>query len=145
MYNWSGNFTQQPATTGEVRFNDPTIAQLLTQFSSSRLWEANFWSGTTPHVAGWRFYSNGTANFYIDGVNQGSTSVSLVQRNPGAFNVVFKAGNYQGTLYETFGYFAMPNGPNGAYLQYFPSGAAASPTEGAALGSAEHPLGITVR
>lgn len=131
MYTWSGNFSQQPGQTGEVRFNDPTIEQLLTQFTSSRLWEASYWSGTTPHVAGWRFYSNGTANFYIDGVSQGSTTYSLVQRNPGAFNVVFRAGGFEGTLWETFGWFGMWNGPGGSALQYWPvSGKAGSPAEG---------------
>jgi hypothetical protein len=123
MYTWSGQINQRLGVREEVRFDDPTIQQLLTQFNNSQYWEGNFWEGTIPRTAGFRFYSNGTWNLYVDGAQQSSGSYALVSRTPAAFKLVFTVGSYNGTLYETFGYFVMDNGPPGwESIQYFPVG-----------------------
>lgn len=131
LYTWSGQFTQQSGVTGEVRFADPTIQQLLAKFTSSGYWQGSYWAGTNLYFAGFRFFSNGNFDFYNNGTKTGSGRYSLVSRNPGAFTVDFTVGSYQGTLYETLGYFAMPNGQQPTpWIQYFYEGTAATPEGG---------------
>jgi hypothetical protein len=131
MYNWSGQCNQQPGVTGEVRFNDPTIQELLTRWRSSGYWEGSYWSGTNLYFAGFRFFSNGKWDLYDNGNKTGSGNYSVVSRNPGAFTVTFTVGGFQGTLYETFGYFAMPNGPQPTpWIEYYHEGTASAPEGG---------------
>jgi len=123
MYTSTGNFTQRSGITEIITFNDPTINQLLTRFQSSQKWEGNFWQNLAPHKAAFRFYSNGTWSFYVDGLHQSSGNYYLNSRDPSAFKVTFSIGSYNGELYETFGYFTMRNGPaDFPLIQYFPVG-----------------------
>ena len=141
MYTWAGQFNQQPGATGEVRFNDPTIQDLLSRFISSGYWEGSYWAGTSLYFAGFRFFSNGKWDLYDNGTKTGSGNYSVVSRNPSAFTVTFTVGSFQGTLYETFGYFAMPNGPQPTpWIQYFYEGTAGSP-EGSPI---DVPLVVTI-
>jgi titin len=112
MYLYGGNFTQTSGNVGSVPINDPTIAQLLTQFDAvSGYWQGMYWEGTTPHTAGFRFYPNGTWRLYIDGSQTQSGNFTLVSRFPDFFQVTFSVGGFQGTLNELYGTFNMPNGP----------------------------------
>jgi len=113
MYTFSGTFTQQSGVIGQVTFNNPTIAQLLTRFGSSGYWVGMYWLGTNLNSAAFRFYSNGTYVFYNNGVAQGTGTYSLVSY-PGSYMVTFSVnGGYQGILDEMHGYFHMDNGPSG--------------------------------
>ena len=143
MYNWSGQITQQLGVRHEVTFDDPTIQQLLTQFNNSQYWEGDFWDNGLPYKAGFRFYSNSTWNLYVDGVQQSNGSYSLVSRTPSAFKVEFTVGGYTGTLWETFGYFVMGNGPaDWTNIQYFPVG---PPTASTTAGQATPLLNASLK
>ncbi len=120
MYTLSGTVYQRSGQTEVINFNNPTINQLLTRFGSSGYWEGDFYENLVPHKAGFRFYSNGTWRLYVDGVAQSTGAYSIVSRTPSSFSVTFSVGGYNGTLYETLGYFTMRNGPSGFELiQYF--------------------------
>jgi hypothetical protein len=141
MYMWAGQFNQQPGMTGEVTFNDPTIEQLLTRWTNSGYWQGSYWAGTNLYFAGFRFFSNSKWDFYDNGTKTASGNYSVVSRNPGAFTVDFTIGSYRGTLYETFGYFAMPNGPQPTpWIEYYHEGAAGSP-EGSPI---DVPLNVSI-
>ena len=114
LYRYTATFTQLSGVTGSIPFNDPTITQLLTRFSSSGYWSGSFYTynPVVYHTAGFRFFSNGSWDLYVDGVKQSSGTYSLVSRSPAAFSVTFTVGGYQGTLWELFGYFSMYNGPS---------------------------------
>jgi len=130
MYTWNGPFTQVAGQVGSVTFSDPAIEDLLTRFSSSQLWNGDYWQNLQPHTAGFRFYSNGSYNFYDDGRSIASGTYSLVSRNPSAFTVTFQVNGFTGTLYETLGYFTMRNGPAGwELIQYLPVGALTTSAE----------------
>ncbi|MCK5620417.1 MAG: hypothetical protein KAJ17_13500, partial [Candidatus Krumholzibacteria bacterium] len=88
----------------------------------------SYWAGTNLYFAGFRFFSNSNFDFYNNGTKTASGRYSEVSRNPGAFTVTFTVGSFQGTVYETLGYFAMPNGQQPTpWIQYFYEGTAASP------------------
>ncbi len=111
MYNWTGSFLQPVGATQTITFNDPTINQLLTRFQSTGTWEGSFWQNLIPHTATFKFTSSGTWTLYVDGNYDSQGNYTLVRRQPETFSVVFSIGPYQGTLYETLGYFVMENGP----------------------------------
>jgi len=114
MYYFYGSFNQASGVTQYVTFNDPTINQLLTNFSSSATWTGEYWTynPVTYHYASFTFYSNGTYNFYVDGSFKTSGSYTLVQRLPATYRVIFTVGGgINGDLYETEGFFYMQNGP----------------------------------
>ncbi len=120
MYIWGPTtYTQPSGSTYTVTLQDWTITQLLTRLYASEYWQGDYWDGLVPHTAGFRFYSNGTFRFYVDGIQQGTGSYSLVYRTPASFSVTFTIGSYQGVLYELGGYFTMRNGPPGwELIQY---------------------------
>lgn len=111
MYGWTGSFTQQKGVVGTIDFYDPTIEQLLADFSTSAYWGGYYWQDVVYHDIGFCFYDNGTWNLYIDGTYDSSGTYSLVSRDPGTMSVKFTVGDYIGTLYELFGFFYMRNGP----------------------------------
>jgi hypothetical protein len=115
LYNFSGTFGQQSGVTGQVTFDNPTITQLLTGFSTSGYWAGEYWVGTNYNYAAFRFYSDGRYDFYDNGVKKGSGTYKLVSRNPKAFAVTFSISGsegYQGVLDERSGFFMMKNGPS---------------------------------
>ena len=67
MYTWGGTFDQVAGEEGVITFDDPTMQQLLTNFGESAYWGGMYWTGLTPHSAGYCFYSDGTYRFYSDG------------------------------------------------------------------------------
>ena len=112
MYIYSGSFYQQNGVAGQVQFNDPTIAQVLTRFGTSGYYVGEYWSGTTINSAAFRFYSNGTYTFYREGVVQGTGTYSLISY-PGNYLVTFQVMGHQnahGLMDERTGYFYMQNG-----------------------------------
>lgn len=123
MYILQGTVSQRSGQTEIINFNNPTVNQILTQFNSSGYWEGSFWQNLQPHVAGFRFYSNGTWRLYVDGVQQSTGTYTLVSRSPGTFSLTFSIGSYTGTLYETYGKFTMRNGPaDWPLIEYFYEG-----------------------
>jgi hypothetical protein len=124
MYRLQGSWTQ-PAGTHTITFNNPTIAQLLTKFSTagSRYYLGEYWSGTNFHFQGFRFYSNGTYNFYRDNTLIGSGNYSLAPGGyPGSFTVTFNVSGIQsgaGYYSETGGTFYMRNGPTDWPVIYY--------------------------
>jgi titin len=127
VYTYSGPFTQVAGVTGTITFEDPTIAQILTNFKTSRLWDGEYWdSNYNLHVAGFRFYSGGTCRLYDDGIQATTCTFSLVSYSPGfiTFRVRYANGQqFDGTLDELGGYFFMNNGPaSWRTIQYTNSG-----------------------
>src|SRR6266498_462740 len=123
LYIYPGPFTQVSGVTGTITIDNPTIAQILTNFSASRLWSGVWYdSNSLPHTRAFRFYSGGTCRLYYDGVESTTCTFSLVTYNPGliTFRVRYANGTqYDGLLDELNGYFFMDNGPSGwATIQY---------------------------
>ncbi len=112
MYTYQGSWNQS-APSHTLTMNNPTISQLLTKFSAQKYYLGETWVGTSFHYQGFRFFSNGTYNFYKDNHYVGQGSYSLVSY-PGSYTVTFKVtGNQNATGYydELGGSFYMSNGP----------------------------------
>ena len=112
MYVFQSSWVQ---STGlyTLTINNPSITQLLTKFSSSGFYLGEMWEDTSFHYQGFRFYSNGTYNFYRDNALIGTGTYSL-SSYPGSYTVTFNvAGNQNATGYynELGGNFTMNNGP----------------------------------
>jgi len=113
MYTYQGNWNQS-GSSHTLTMNNPTISQLLTKFSARKYYLGETWVGTSFHYQGFRFFSNGTYNFYKDNHYVGQGSYSLVSY-PGSYTVTFKVtGNQNATGYydELGGSFYMNNGPS---------------------------------
>jgi hypothetical protein len=113
MYIYQSSFNQQNNTIAQIPFNDPTIAQILTRFGSSGYYTGDYWTGTLPNSAAFRFYNNGTYTFYRNGVAQGSGNYSMVSYL-GNFMLTFQVTGYQnaqGRMDERSASFYMKNGP----------------------------------
>jgi hypothetical protein len=111
----TGSVVITQGTTTTVTFNNPTIAQMLTGFSSSRDWTGDYWVNLTVGYATFRFFSNGSWNFYDNGTLQGSGSVSEVEWPD--YSTYFKFRVCPGcdviTIWYPFGQFYYKNGPPG--------------------------------
>ena len=113
MYVYQNIFTQNSNATIQIPFNDPTIAQILTRFGSSGYYTGDYWMGTLPHSAAFRFHSNGTYTFYRDGIAQGSGTYSMYSYT-GNFQLTFQVSGFQngyGYMDERSASFYMKNGP----------------------------------
>jgi len=102
--------------TTTLTINNPSIAQLLSNFSSYRDWSGEYLCYSCNPIIGYatfRFYSNGTWNLYNNGVYQSSGSVTEVSWPDYSFFVYFKlcptCDNIQ--LPYPFGSFLYNNGP----------------------------------
>ena len=123
---WDNNFRNdwfiQTGTiqviTGSIKtitFNNPSIAQLLSNFSSSCNWNGYYYdSNLGYHTTSFTFYNNGSWKFYNDGVLQSTGTVTLVSWADYAVIVTFKVcgscTNIQ--LPYPFGQFYYKNGPS---------------------------------
>jgi hypothetical protein len=113
-----GSFTDQ---SGSVTIVDPSITQIMTQYSNSSYFGGEYWDqNANIHCAGFNFYSDGSFVFFDDYNQISSGSYTLVQRNPSSYSVVFNvsAGStqYNGTFYYSgalAGTMYMNNGPAG--------------------------------
>jgi hypothetical protein len=102
--------------TTTITFNNPTITQLLSNFSSYRDWSGEYWCYSCDPILGYarfRFYSNGTWQLYDNDVFNSSGSVTEVSWPDYSFFVYFKicptCENIQ--LPYPFGSFYYENGP----------------------------------
>jgi len=120
LYRTTGSVSQQSGRTETVALPGPSLNDLLTRFSSSGLWSA--WIIGSTQKASYRFFANGTYNFYVGSDLRATGTYRFVSRDATAWAVTFTDGTNQGVLYEYLGYFVMYNGPNGAALQYFHQG-----------------------
>ncbi len=114
MYVYQGSFNQQNGVTTQIPFGNPSIAQILTRFGSSGYYTGDYWAGTLPNSAAFRFYNNGTYTFYRNGVAQGSGNYNMVSY-PGNFMLTFNVTGYQnaqGRMDERSSSFYMSNGPS---------------------------------
>ena len=114
MYVYQGPFTQPSAFTVQIGFDDPTISQILTRFGQSGYYVGDYWTGTLPNSAAFRFYNNGTYTFYRDGVAEGAGSYVL-GTYPSPYLLTFNVTGYQNThghMDERTGHFYMANGPS---------------------------------
>jgi hypothetical protein len=116
MYEWYGSFDVSSGSILTLTFQDPSIEQLMTNFSSSAYWEGFFWSGSPVmyHSSGFCFYSNGKFRYYKDNVQQYTGTYTLLSRGELfiSFRTVGGTNIYDGSLYEQFGRFDMYNGPS---------------------------------
>ena len=113
MYTYQSTFTQTSNITVQIPFNNPTIAQILTRFGTSGYYTGDYWVGTLPHSAAFRFYNNGTYTFYRDGLAQGGGTYGMTSYT-GNFQLTFQVSGYQnetGTMDERSSSFYMKNGP----------------------------------
>ncbi len=113
MYVYQSSFTQTANTTVQIPFNDPTISQILTRFSDSGYYTGDYWTGTFPNSAAFRFYSDGTYTFYRDGLAEGTGNYSMYEYT-GNFMLKFQVTGYQNaiaTMDERSSSFYMSNGP----------------------------------
>jgi hypothetical protein len=113
MYTYQSSFTQTTNTTVQIPFNDPTISQILTRFSDSGYYTGDYWTGTFPNSAAFRFYSDGTYTFYRDGVAEGTGNYSMYEYT-GNFMLKFQVTGYQNaiaTMDERSSSYYMSNGP----------------------------------
>jgi len=110
----SGTIAVTVGSTTNLTFNNPTIAQMLSGFSSSRNWNGYYYDASYGyHTCHFNFTSSGTWTLY-DGTTQvGSGSVSLVSWPNYATIITFKVcstcANIQ--LGYPFGSFMYNNGP----------------------------------
>lgn len=113
-YILSGNTNVTVGTTTTITFNNPTIGQILSGFSSSKNWTGEYWdNGLNMHMAAFKFANNGSWTFYDDGVAQGSGTATLVSWPDYSFSVTFKLcpGCNEITMFYPFGQFYYNNGP----------------------------------
>jgi len=111
---YSGTTQVTVGTSTTLTFNNPTIGQLLSGFSSYRDWTGEYWDANlNMHYATFRFYSNGAWTFYDDGTQTGSGNVSLVSWPDNAVIVQFAICNGCDViqLAHPFGQFQLRNGP----------------------------------
>ena len=110
----SGYINVTVGTTTTLTFNNPTIAQILSGFSSSKNWTGEYWdAGFNMHMATYKFSSNGNWTFYNDGVASGSGTVSLVSWPDYSLSIMFKlcTGCDAITMFYPFAQFYNFNGP----------------------------------
>lgn len=118
MYEWQGTFNQ-PNDTVSIDFNDPTIFQLLTQWSSEHTWTGYYFDvDANMHSTAYEFRNNGTYTFYIDGTQRGTGTYYLVSRTPSFFTVDFATDHGSGVYYELYQYFTICNGPSDCNVAY---------------------------
>lgn len=122
MYTYAGEVTVVAGRTTEIRFEDPPLALILSGFAESQAWDGWYYDQNgLPHIATFVFHDDGSYELLDDGSRVGSGVVNLLGRYPGGFYIEFEAGGYVGSLFETFGYFGMSNGPpSWPTIQYYP-------------------------
>jgi hypothetical protein len=115
MYVYYGTFNQQANVAGSITLNNPALGQILTRFSSSGYYVGQYWSGTNPNSKAFRFYSNGTCGYYLNGTLQGGACSTVMTSYLGnfvvQFNVSYSAGTFTAYMDERTGSFQMRNGP----------------------------------
>ena len=113
MYVYQSSFNQPESTTVQIPFNDPTISQILTRFSDSGYYTGDYWTGTLPNSAAFRFNSDGSYTFYRDGLAEGTGNYSMYEYT-GNFMLKFQVTGYQSAIAsmdERSSSFYMNNGP----------------------------------
>ncbi len=110
----SGSVVVTKGATSTITFNNPTIGQLLSNFSSYRDWTGEYWVDLQMHMATFRFYNNGTWKLYDDGSEIDSGTVTLTSWPDNAVIVKFKlcSGCDEILLAHPFGQFTYRNGPS---------------------------------
>lgn len=109
------------ATTITI-FGEITVGGLLTQGVASRNWIGTFFDNNGAlHQAKFRFGSNGSWTFFVDGVQQGTGFVTKISWPLRSSKVTFQiaAGLPNVTISHPFGSFLFQNGPpNWPIIQY---------------------------
>jgi|GEM_PF-1290669 len=112
MYTYVWGFEIREPGEWELPIKDPSIQDLMTQFSQEGYWEGYFFDANMIcRTAAFRFKKDGSYRFYVSNQLQGQGAYQQVSRDPNIFTVQFKAGDQVGLLVETHGYFYMQNGP----------------------------------
>lgn len=106
--------TMAPGAVAVITFNNPTLAQVLTNFGSARNYDGDYWHNLVYGWARFRFFSDGTYTFYDNGAQTGSGTVSLVSWPNYATVIYFKVQSTgeQILLAYPFGQFYYANGPS---------------------------------
>lgn len=112
MYTYVWGFEIREPGESILPIEDPSIQDLMTQFSQEGYWEGYFFDANMIcRTAAFRFKKDGSYRFYVSNQLQGQGAYQQVSRDPNIFKVQFKAGDQEGLLVETHGYFYMQNGP----------------------------------
>lgn len=134
QYSYWDPFMVTSGNTTEIVIEDIPIENLLTQFQASGYWEGTYWDANSLcRTAAFKFYQNGSYDFFVAGSKTGSGTFSLVSRLPSIFGSKFSVGEgpeYEGLLIEPYGYFTMKNGPatwNQITYSYKPGGYVRNP------------------
>lgn len=110
----SGYINVTVGTTSTLTFNNPTIGQILSGFSSSKNWTGEYWDANlNMHMAAYKFNSSGAWTFYVDGAASGTGTASLVSWPDYSFSITFKlcTGCDNITMFYPFAQFFYNNGP----------------------------------
>jgi hypothetical protein len=136
MYTYTGQFTQPASGSKEIDIPDMTIQDLLTVPPANLgYWEGYYFDAyNNCYTVAFRFYQNGTYDFYNANSKIDNGTYSLLQRQPTIFSTKFHvhsaSQNVDGLLIETHGQFFMKNGP-ASWLQityvYKPQGYVRNP------------------
>ena len=119
MYDYTGSYTQPASGSYDVNIPDMTIQDLLTVPPTNLgYWEGYYFDGYgNCYTTAFRFYSNGTYNFYNANSLIDNGTYSLVKREPAIFSTKFHVTsslgkqNVDGLLVETQGEFYLNDGP----------------------------------
>jgi hypothetical protein len=117
MYTYTGTYTQPASGPRDVTIPDMTIQDLLTVPPTNLgYWEGYYFDAyANCWTTAFRFYSNGTFDFYNANTKVDNGTYSLVQREPDIFSTKFHINSshqsFDGLLVETHGEFFMKNGP----------------------------------
>lgn len=116
MYSYWDSFTVVGGSTTQIVIEDISIQNLLTQFKTSGYWEGEYWTPSgVCYTAAFKFYQDGSWEFFTSNVWRGSGQYALVDRLPDIYSVKFKVAegaDQEGLLVEPYGYFTMKNGPS---------------------------------
>lgn len=114
-FTYTGTASITAGQTTTVTFPNPTIAQMLTNFSAAANWDGTYWVNTTYNSKRFRFTSSGGYTLYNNGALETSGSVQLVSWPDYATIITFRVcnptcgANIQ--LAHPFGSFMYRNGP----------------------------------
>jgi len=115
-FTYTGSATVTGNQTTTVTFPNPTIGQLLTNFSSYRDWDGYYFDCNSNYqTTRYRIYSSGTYYFYINEVYQGSGTVSLTSWPTHGTAVGFNLRGGATTIYYPFGTFQKNEGLSGCW------------------------------
>jgi hypothetical protein len=113
FFNFTGTVTAVVGQVVTINCVNPTLNQMLTNFSASKVWSGYYFDANAGyHTASYTIYSDGSFRLYDDGVSIGTGVATLVSWTDRATIITFKLGTTEVIqLPYPFGSFYQSNGP----------------------------------